>query len=43
MARFKHTDVSNAEQVQALVDFAVAEFGGLTHHVQQRRHVRRDV
>ena len=29
MARFKQTDVSNAEQVQALVDFAVAEFGGL--------------
>jgi NAD(P)-dependent dehydrogenase (short-subunit alcohol dehydrogenase family) len=29
MARFKRTDVSNAEDVQALVDFAVAEFGGL--------------
>ena len=29
MARFRQTDVSNAEQVQALVDFAVAEFGGL--------------
>lgn len=27
--RFKQTDVSNAEQVQALVDFAVATFGGL--------------
>ncbi len=28
-ARFKLTDVSNAEQVQALVDCAVSEFGGL--------------
>ena len=27
--RFKVTDVSNADQVQALVDFAVTEFGGL--------------
>lgn len=27
--RFKRTDVSNADEVQALVDFAVAEFGGL--------------
>jgi len=27
--RFKRTDVSNADDVQALVDFAVAEFGGL--------------
>lgn len=27
--RFKHTDVGNADEVQALVDFAVAEFGGL--------------
>ncbi|RZJ97595.1 MAG: SDR family NAD(P)-dependent oxidoreductase, partial [Novosphingobium sp.] len=27
--RFQHTDVSNREAVQALVDFAVAEFGGL--------------
>src|SRR6266702_3773205 len=26
---FKQADVSNAEQVQALVDFAVARFGGL--------------
>jgi NAD(P)-dependent dehydrogenase (short-subunit alcohol dehydrogenase family) len=26
---FKQTDVANAEQVQALVDFAVARFGGL--------------
>lgn len=29
MARFKRADVSNADEVQALVDFAVAEFGGL--------------
>ncbi len=28
-ALFKQTDVSNAEQVQALVDFAVERFGGL--------------
>ena len=28
-ARFRITDVSNVEQVQALVDFAVSEFGGL--------------
>jgi NAD(P)-dependent dehydrogenase (short-subunit alcohol dehydrogenase family) len=28
-ARFKLTDVSEADQVQALVDFAVSEFGGL--------------
>src|SRR5262245_36602446 len=28
-ALFKQTDVSNPEQVQALVDFAVARFGGL--------------
>lgn len=28
-ARFKRTDVSDADQVQALVDFAVSEFGGL--------------
>ena len=28
-AAFKKTDVSNAEQVQALVDFAVDRFGGL--------------
>jgi NAD(P)-dependent dehydrogenase (short-subunit alcohol dehydrogenase family) len=28
-AAFKQTDVSNAEQVQATVDFAVARFGGL--------------
>jgi NAD(P)-dependent dehydrogenase (short-subunit alcohol dehydrogenase family) len=27
--RFKQTDVSNREAVQALVDYAVAEFGGL--------------
>jgi NAD(P)-dependent dehydrogenase (short-subunit alcohol dehydrogenase family) len=27
--RFKHTDVANREHVQALVDFAVAEFGNL--------------
>lgn len=27
--RFKRTDVSNADEVQALIDFAVAEFGGL--------------
>jgi len=27
--RFKRTDVSNADEVQALVDFAVSEFGGL--------------
>lgn len=27
--RFKHTDVAKREDVQALVDFAVAEFGGL--------------
>jgi NAD(P)-dependent dehydrogenase (short-subunit alcohol dehydrogenase family) len=27
--RFKRTDVSNADDVQALVDFAVSEFGGL--------------
>ena len=29
MARFKRADVSNADEVQALIDFAVAEFGGL--------------
>lgn len=28
-ARFKRTDVASREDVQALVDFAVAEFGGL--------------
>jgi NAD(P)-dependent dehydrogenase (short-subunit alcohol dehydrogenase family) len=28
-ARFKLTDVSNPEHIQALVDFAVSEFGGL--------------
>jgi NAD(P)-dependent dehydrogenase (short-subunit alcohol dehydrogenase family) len=28
-ARFKRTDVSDRDQVQAVVDFAVAEFGGL--------------
>lgn len=28
-ARFRKTDVSKREEVQALVDFAVAEFGGL--------------
>jgi len=28
-ARFKRTDVSNEDQVQALVDFTVSEFGGL--------------
>jgi NAD(P)-dependent dehydrogenase (short-subunit alcohol dehydrogenase family) len=28
-ARFKATDVSDREQMQALVDYAVAEFGGL--------------
>lgn len=28
-ARFKRTDVSQAQQVQSLIDFAVAEFGGL--------------
>lgn len=28
-ARFRRTDVSDAEEVQALVDFAIAEFGGL--------------
>ena len=28
-ARYKRTDVSQREQVQALVDFTVAEFGGL--------------
>ena len=28
-AAFNHTDVSDAEQVQALVDFAVERFGGL--------------
>lgn len=28
-ARFKRTDVSSRDEVQALVDFAVAEFGGL--------------
>ncbi|MGE3691898.1 MAG: SDR family NAD(P)-dependent oxidoreductase [Novosphingobium sp.] len=28
-ARFRQTDVSKADQVQALVDFAVGEFGGL--------------
>ena len=28
-ALFKQTDVANADQVQALVDFAVARFGGL--------------
>ena len=28
-AAFKQTDVSDAEQVQALVDFAVGRFGGL--------------
>lgn len=28
-ARFKCTDVSQADQVQALVDYAIAEFGGL--------------
>jgi NAD(P)-dependent dehydrogenase (short-subunit alcohol dehydrogenase family) len=28
-ARFKRTDVSNPDEVQALVDYAVAEFGGL--------------
>jgi NAD(P)-dependent dehydrogenase (short-subunit alcohol dehydrogenase family) len=28
-ARFKRTDVSKKEEVQALVDFAVSEFGGL--------------
>jgi NAD(P)-dependent dehydrogenase (short-subunit alcohol dehydrogenase family) len=28
-AAFKHTDVSEADQVQALVDFAVERFGGL--------------
>lgn len=28
-ARFKRTDVSSRDDVQALVDFAVAEFGGL--------------
>lgn len=27
--RFKRTDVSNPDEVQALVDFAIAEFGGL--------------
>src|SRR5208337_5187750 len=26
---FKRTDVANAEDVQALIDFAVARFGGL--------------
>jgi NAD(P)-dependent dehydrogenase (short-subunit alcohol dehydrogenase family) len=29
VVRFKRTDVSNADEVQALVDFAVSEFGGL--------------
>src|SRR3974390_2341117 len=28
-ALFKHADVGNADEVQALVDFAVAQFGGL--------------
>ena len=28
-AAFRHTDVSDADQVQALVDFAVDRFGGL--------------
>src|SRR5258705_13997567 len=28
-ARFKRTDVSSRAEVQALVDYAVAEFGGL--------------
>lgn len=28
-ARFKQTDVSQADEVQSLVDYAVAEFGGL--------------
>lgn len=29
VCRFKQTDVSSADEVQALVDFAVAQFGGL--------------
>src|SRR5882757_5192295 len=28
-AVFRHTDVANEEQVKGMVDFAVAEFGGL--------------
>src|ERR1700709_2137848 len=28
-ARFKRTDVGNADDVQALIDFTVSEFGGL--------------
>src|SRR5437764_1469920 len=28
-AAFMHADVADADQVQALVDFAVAQFGGL--------------
>ena len=39
-AAFQRTDVADADEVQALVDFAVGHFGGLARHVQQRRHRR---
>ena len=37
---FRRTDVADADDVQALVDFAVDTFGGLARHGQQRRHLQ---
>jgi NAD(P)-dependent dehydrogenase (short-subunit alcohol dehydrogenase family) len=28
-AAFKRTDVTSADEIQALIDFAIAQFGGL--------------
>ena len=39
-AAFQRTDVADADDVQALVDFTVGHFGGLARHVQQRRASR---
>ena len=42
VAAFKRTDVTDADQVQALVDFTVERFGGLHVMVEQRRRRQRD-
>ncbi len=39
-AAFQRTDVSDADDVQALVDFAVEPLRRAARHVQQRRHRR---
>ena len=41
VAAFQQTDVTDADQVQALVDFTVERFGGLHVMVEQRRRGQR--